>query len=1033
MAEMPEPEALLEHRAFLRAIAKGLLRDDDAAEDVVQEALLAAMERPPEGPNLRGWLGAVARNLSRMARRGERRRRERELRAARPEAVGPADEALQLIEVQRRVVEAVRALDEPYRTAIVLHYFHDLSVRELAARLRVPQETARTRLKRGLAMLRARLDAQCGGNRSWLPLLALLAMDPRKVSVAGVALMSAKAKVAVAAVVCILLTLAAVKWGGSGGSGPPPRAETARAPAPREAEASLPPAPALPDPVDFNAVDRERDLHGIVVDRAGSPIAGAELRTVSYPYRRVAMYRPEADAGIDGPGTRSAEDGTFRIRLEPAQEVWLRASARGCATIEIPRLQAGGRVRVVLPRPGVLVVRVTDQSGSPVEAAEVDVKGTRDIEIERTAYSDAQGRATFDRFPEDTLVMVNAVHPDYGSGFWIETRAGAEVEYVLPAGRMRTGRVVDAATGRPIAAAQVGIGQRLSPDTRTDAHGTYRLNGWTGEDETIYAVADGYVMAWARLGAATEHDFSLQKGIDAYGRVLDADGRPVAGAALSALGDKRGSPAVPLSRAHATSGSDGTFRLTPLEAKTPHSLVVQARDHGLHVINFETANGTTQVGDIVLPRGLRIAGVAQDTAGSPVARAFVLLLADRAFFRGEGRFTDDLGRFQFPDVSPGTYRLSVSRGTDKRASQTVRVGDEDVLDVRFMFPVERTFVVWVTDDAEAPVTGAQICIDHAGGASFARSDAFGRAEAGVSGRIEKVHGPQASPYGHVSPITDLPEDATEARFVLPRWEEIRGMVTDADGTPISKAVVEGRREPGVSEFVTTDGHGRFRLVVPPGSVADIHVTARYKPSQAAGGTLVQRADIHGEVRDVLAGARDVVIRVEPRPYDRKITVRVLAPDGTPLEGASVGCSPSLPDGSVETGADGRVSIANAPDEEILVWCQVDSRALGFVGPKSQRVTANGQEIEMRCRTGIPLRGTVVGPDGKPVSGARVSAADESRLSYEAFSDAQGRFEILVPEDLESAALSARDRTGLYGSLTHRVAAGEATIAMKRPK
>ncbi|MFI5403688.1 MAG: RNA polymerase sigma factor, partial [Planctomycetota bacterium] len=216
MAEMPEPEALLEHRAFLRAIAKGLLRDEDAAEDVAQETLLAAMERPPQGRNVRGWLGAVARNLSLMARRGERRRHARELKAARPEAVAPADEAIALIELQRKIVEAVRALDEPYRTAIVLHYFHDLSVTELARRLRVPKETARTRLRRGLAILRARLDSGYGGSRSWAPLLLVLAVDPKKASVAGVALMSAKTKVAVVAIACILVTLVTVRWGGLG-------------------------------------------------------------------------------------------------------------------------------------------------------------------------------------------------------------------------------------------------------------------------------------------------------------------------------------------------------------------------------------------------------------------------------------------------------------------------------------------------------------------------------------------------------------------------------------------------------------------------------------------------------------------------------------------------------------------------------------------------------------------------------------------------------------------------------------------------
>ena len=52
MPETPGPELLSQHRSFLKSLARRLLRDEHAAEDVVQESYLAALERPPGPGNL---------------------------------------------------------------------------------------------------------------------------------------------------------------------------------------------------------------------------------------------------------------------------------------------------------------------------------------------------------------------------------------------------------------------------------------------------------------------------------------------------------------------------------------------------------------------------------------------------------------------------------------------------------------------------------------------------------------------------------------------------------------------------------------------------------------------------------------------------------------------------------------------------------------------------------------------------------------------------------------------------------------------
>jgi len=56
-------------------------------------------------------------------------------------------------ELRARVLQAVAELDDHYREVVRLRFFEDLTPTEIAARLRLPVETVRTRVKRGLAQV----------------------------------------------------------------------------------------------------------------------------------------------------------------------------------------------------------------------------------------------------------------------------------------------------------------------------------------------------------------------------------------------------------------------------------------------------------------------------------------------------------------------------------------------------------------------------------------------------------------------------------------------------------------------------------------------------------------------------------------------------------------------------------------------------------------------------------------------------------------------------------------------------------------
>ena len=65
-AEPSKPPAILEHIEGVRRLARALAHDVEEAEDVAQEAVLAAITRPPRpGWSLRAWLAGVVKNKAR--------------------------------------------------------------------------------------------------------------------------------------------------------------------------------------------------------------------------------------------------------------------------------------------------------------------------------------------------------------------------------------------------------------------------------------------------------------------------------------------------------------------------------------------------------------------------------------------------------------------------------------------------------------------------------------------------------------------------------------------------------------------------------------------------------------------------------------------------------------------------------------------------------------------------------------------------------------------------------------------------------
>lgn len=177
-AALPNIDTLLRHQDWVRALARSLVADPSCADDVAQQTMLEAIERPPKDLSTpKGWLATVARNVARALARQDRRRQDRERAIARDEATddSPADYA-QRAAAHKQVVDAVFELPEPYHSVVLLRYFEDLDAHGIAAQLHRPVATVRTQLQRGLERMRQRLDRDFGNRQAWcaalLPLVA---------------------------------------------------------------------------------------------------------------------------------------------------------------------------------------------------------------------------------------------------------------------------------------------------------------------------------------------------------------------------------------------------------------------------------------------------------------------------------------------------------------------------------------------------------------------------------------------------------------------------------------------------------------------------------------------------------------------------------------------------------------------------------------------------------------------------------------------------------------------------------------------
>lgn len=633
----PPPPSL---ESALRRVAQRLLRDAADQDDAIQEMWLAHVQASGEERGAAGWKVQVLRH--RAMRIWTRRMRDEEvsLRAERPRGAPDPAEVMDGQLVRELLLGSIAQLPEAQARTVRARFFEELTVGEIARREGSTESTVRTRLSRGLAALRERMDSRTGDPRlTALALIGAFRWDRAAVLAQGAA------GGAGGSLVWAGLGLLAVVAAGvgawllrAGGDGPPRRVED-------------------------------------VLLGGGERVEGdPELAAVSAP-----VSSREAAAEVPaGPGGPAAAAAPAAAGADPVP-----ALGEGRMAVTLRCLDAAG-----LPVPGFYAkANLPSDRGAPLRGP-AGVSGELRFVVSEEYFwrydsswkASTSGRGIYaEREGAQVRFSVEHAGAVQGTRLHVPFVAGSErtVEVTLDMNPHELrGRVVDP-EGRGIADA--GLFPALSssrdvgdlwytiqnPRARTDVDGSFVLDRLPAGALDVQIFADGYVASTPSLTPepiATPVELVLQRAVRVSGVVRDGDGRPVPGAVIHSDVDKEEV------RTWSLADQDGAFvyeRLPPgihrLWAEGPRGSELEG-----HVV---TETLSTESGEIVWnpmltpPRELHVQVL--DAEGDPVEGQMVLLMS------GVGPYhtqwwelvgTDAEGRVSVRQVPEGNVRLELRAG-----------------------------------------------------------------------------------------------------------------------------------------------------------------------------------------------------------------------------------------------------------------------------------------------------------------------------------------------------------------------------------
>jgi len=438
-------------------------------------------------------------------------------------------------------------------------------------------------------------------------------------------------------------------------------------------------------------------LSGTVVDPAGKPVAGAEVRPILFlrsggrAYRRVLPIVSPIDVLV----TRTDAKGRFRFAGVPkAARVEFIVVAKGKAKMftrrsRTPQFAVGQtNIRLTVTDEAKVSGSVVDKTGRPVAGVRVTARaaGNKRLFFLDEAVTGADGTFTIGRFPAGKLTVIT-LGPKSGLGKWVRTETAAEAE----AGKISSGikvtvisggvlevSVRDANTGAPVVGATVDTRRHRPPAPpfrrrvlgRTGKDGMVRIRLAPGKHFPFsimtvgpygrYSVGEPFEIA---DGKTRKVQVKLKRLAVLKGVVRDAAGKPAGGAEVLVL--PSGLAWLPYGRTMKADGK-GRFEIYLREGVDSTGPVI-ARVAARNLIASAKIDDVKALVQIKLAPGAQIAGRVTDPKGKPIAgakvRASLEVGGQWTFTNWSTTVTDGKGQYAFPAMLPDArYRIWADAG-----------------------------------------------------------------------------------------------------------------------------------------------------------------------------------------------------------------------------------------------------------------------------------------------------------------------------------------------------------------------------------
>lgn len=445
---------------------------------------------------------------------------------------------------------------------------------------------------------------------------------------------------------------------------------------------------------DLGTVMLERGvvLEGVVLDGDERPVAGAQV--IAYPpspagIRGEAVARIAVAAG-DAREAMSRGDGRFSItglRAGEAIDVTARKAGYVAATLPQLELPHDEPLRMVLESGARVSGRVTGEQGEAVSGAIVTVRPS-DSALPpglsgQSTTTDGDGAFVLGELPPGRFA-VSAAAKGYVSAEprLLDVREGASLDDV--ALTLRRGSSIEGVvltpTGAPAAGARVTVRGTVTPErmvdielagsARADGEGRYRIEGVSPGPQKIVADDERHARAVRELNVqpgTNRVDLRLGDGGTVGGRVVDGEGRPLAGASLALGGANRGE----------ISDAQGVFRFTGVE---PGNYTLTARKEGYAAARQELqlAGRPVEGLELRLVQGGgvitgRISGLPAALLAQLQVRAMEVPLTSMDGMR-DGR-TDAQGVYRIDGVHAGKWTVIARHGSGREARREVTIAE----------------------------------------------------------------------------------------------------------------------------------------------------------------------------------------------------------------------------------------------------------------------------------------------------------------------------------------------------------------------